>query len=219
MIFLGYFNRGIPVGHCYLAKEGQGWLYGEVDPKGRFTGENIAYIYPDLCTALVGAFENERLVEARTAVLVEAEIDPKTDLFRLSFSPPMPDSPAYTYSPSNSQSIPCDWQLQDMYERVTVYSVKSKVEGAGDGLFAARDLPANTIISYYNGLLIEADENYSSSNHNYQIYVDWSNTETSPYIDIPNECIDLSSYRASLAHKANHSFKPNCKFVSVDHPR
>ena len=102
---------------------------------------------------------------------------------------------------------------------MTVYSVKSKVDRAGDGLFAKRDLPANTVISYYNGFHIEADETYQSSNHNYQIYVDWSNTESSPYIDIPNECIELSNYKASLAHKANHSFNPNCKFVSVDHPR
>ena len=33
------------------------------------------------------------------------------------------------------------------------------------------------------------------------------------------ECIDLDNYRASLAHKANHSFSPNCKFVAGDHPR
>ena len=55
--------------------------------------------------------------------------------------------------------------------------------------------------------------------HRLNPVVDWSNTEGSPYVDIPMECIDLDNYRASLAHKANHSFSPNCKFVSVDHPR
>ena len=79
--------------------------------------------------------------------------------------------------------------------------------------------PKDTIVAYYNGLHIEPKENYSSPSCDYQIYVDWANTEGSPYVDIPMECIDLDNYRASLAHKANHSFSPNCKFVAVDHPR
>ena len=29
----------------------------------------------------------------------------------------------------------------------------------------------------------------------------------------------LDRYRASLAHKANHSFVPNCKYVAMAHPR
>ena len=52
-----------------------------------------------------------------------------------------------------------------------------------------------------------------------QIYVDWKNTDNSPFVDLPNECADVTVYTASLAHKANHSFVPNCQFVAVDHPR
>ena len=131
----------------------------------------------------------------------------------------LPDAPAYTRRRSDSKCIPCDWKLEDNYERVTVFSKKSDVHWAGDGLFVRRDLPKDTIVAYYNGLHIEPKENYSSPSCDYQIYVDWANTEGSPYVDIPMECIDLDNYRASLAHKANHSFSPNCKFVAVDHPR
>ncbi len=189
-----------------------------MDEKGRFSGENIAYIYPDLLTAMVGTFHQEKLVEARSAVITDATV--VDDVLTLQFSQPEPDSPAFTLAPSTSSSIPCDWQLDDPYERVTVLAKKSDVEGAGDGLFAKRDLPSDTIISYYNGLRIEAGEDYASSSYNYQIYIDWSKTEEgSAFVDIPMECIDLEAYRASLAHKANHSFNPNCKFISVDHPR
>ena len=59
LIFVGYFHRGLPTGYCWLAKEGQGWLFGEVDERGHFSGDNIAYIYPDLLTAITGTFEKE----------------------------------------------------------------------------------------------------------------------------------------------------------------
>jgi SET domain-containing protein len=36
-------------------------------------------------------------------------------------------------------------------------------------------------------------------------------------IDIPQEYAD--SYRATLGFKANHSFRNNCGFTAVDHPR
>ena len=53
----------------------------------------------------------------------------------------LPDAPAYTRRRSDSKCIPCDWKLEDNYERVTVFSKKSDVHWAGDGLFARRDLP------------------------------------------------------------------------------
>jgi len=219
-MFIGSFHRGLPTGYCWLAKEGQGWLFGEVDERGRFSGDNIAYIYPDLLTAITGTFEKEQLVEARSSKIIAADFDEHTDILKVMLSQHiLPDAPAYTRKPSDSKCIPCDWKLEDNYERVTVFSKKSDVHWAGEGLFARRDLPKDTIVAYYNGLHIEPKETYSSPSCDYQIYVDWANTEGSPYVDIPIECIDLDNYRASLAHKANHSFSPNCKFVAVDHPR
>ena len=130
------------------------------------------------------------------------------------------DTRLYSYCPSDSVNVPCDWTLRDPYERVTVSCRPSELPtGAGDGLFALRDIPAKTVISYYNGIRLLPGECYTTTSCNYQIYVDWSNTDESPYIDIPKECVDASSYCASLAHKANHGFKPNCRYVPADHPR
>ena len=43
---------------------------------------------------------------------------------------------------------------------------------------------------------------------------------SSPYgfsIDLPHEV--ASSYRTTLGFKANHSFRNNCGFIAIDHPR
>jgi hypothetical protein len=80
-------------------------------------------------------------------------------------------------------------------------------------------LAQNIIIAYYNGIRVQPGEEYHTTSWNYQIYVDWSNTDGSAFVDIPMECTDATIYRATLAHKANHSFTPNCQFIAVDHPR
>ena len=71
LVFVGFYRKGLPFGDCWLAKEGQGWLFGQVDDKGRFTGTHIAYVYPNLCTAIYGTFREEILVEARATVIVK----------------------------------------------------------------------------------------------------------------------------------------------------
>ena len=38
-------------------------------------------------------------------------------------------------------------------------------------------------------------------------------------LDIPAWATSTAAYCASLAHKANHSFDPNCQFVVFDHPK
>ncbi len=68
---------------------------------------------------------------------------------------PDKNAPILDYCPSTKDSIPCQWLLKDPYETTTVFCRTSDIEGAGDGLFAAKDLPTNLIISYYNGFHIE----------------------------------------------------------------
>ena len=42
--------------------------------------------------------------------------------------------------------------------------------------------------------------------------------EEREYLDIAPECVSLDNYRASLGHKINHSFQPNCKWDTILHP-
>lgn len=78
LIFVGFYKKGLPTGYCYVAKEGQGWLYGEVDKKGRFSGTDVAYLYPNLYTAIHGSFNEETLVEGRATFVEKAQIDAHT---------------------------------------------------------------------------------------------------------------------------------------------
>ena len=37
-------------------------------------------------------------------------------------------------------------------------------------------------------------------------------------MDIPPDFVSLNRYRATLAHKINHSFDPNCRWGVINHP-
>ena len=50
----------------------EGFLYGNVDRRGQFSGENITFVYPDFLTGLRGRFEHGVLVDA-TAVDIIGE--------------------------------------------------------------------------------------------------------------------------------------------------
>lgn len=53
--FLSKFKNGIPDGPVWMGLIGepiigQGFLYGKLNKKGKLTGDEIAYIYPDYLT-------------------------------------------------------------------------------------------------------------------------------------------------------------------------
>jgi len=65
--WVGWFQAGLAVGTCWQSVEGDAWLVGKVDKDGRMTGDEIAFLYPDLSTALLGTFEEGVLVSAVSA--------------------------------------------------------------------------------------------------------------------------------------------------------
>ena len=62
LTFLGWFEKGKPVGPCWKFLVGGTYIYGIVDKNGDFTGQDIAFIYQDLELALVGEFKDGILV-------------------------------------------------------------------------------------------------------------------------------------------------------------
>ena len=53
--WLGRYRGGVARGRCWAWREGGGWLTAAVDTDtGSFTGDNIAFLYPDLRTAILG---------------------------------------------------------------------------------------------------------------------------------------------------------------------
>ena len=75
--FVGTYNSGIPggAGPCWQYKEGGGYLYGQPNAKGEFSGDEIAFIYPDLYTCYVGSFQNGVMLNAVEATIKNAEIN------------------------------------------------------------------------------------------------------------------------------------------------
>ena len=49
-------------GVCWLVMPGGGCVVGPVNEEGALTGDNIAYLYPDFHTALLGQFSDGQLV-------------------------------------------------------------------------------------------------------------------------------------------------------------
>ena len=74
-VTIGHFYNNKPRGKAWQWKSErmlEGFLYGEVDEEGKFTGDEITFLYPDLLTGLHGKFVDGEVKEAR-AVDILAE--------------------------------------------------------------------------------------------------------------------------------------------------
>lgn len=61
-----WFYRNTPTGIIWNFLTGGGFLVGRADATGNMTGDNIAFLYPDLRTALYGTFINGKMAVAQT---------------------------------------------------------------------------------------------------------------------------------------------------------
>ena len=87
MGFVGTYKNGIPGGDgpCWLYKEGGGYLYGHPDANGDFTGDEIAYIYPDLYTCYVGSFQKGVMINSVEGTIQSAKCT-EQNIMKLAFS-------------------------------------------------------------------------------------------------------------------------------------
>ena len=99
--FFGKFEAGIPTGYCWKGLLGGAWIIGKVDSKGEFTGDDIAYVYPDLETALVGTFKNGLMIKARPAEIIGEKCENGIKI--LEFSDPK--GPEFHYDPPTTDSF------------------------------------------------------------------------------------------------------------------
>lgn len=221
LAWAGLFKNGVPHGASWRGVEGGGFLYGNVGPKGYFEGHKNAYIYPDMSTALFGDFSQNKMVEAVPVTIKEVYVEKCNAILRLRFTKKPQNPITYQRWFSTQTSVGVPPLLEDPYESKFVIAGKSRMgDNAGDGLFLKKDVKANTTISFYNGIRVKPGEHSPFENSGYQIYVDWNKAGevTSDFMDIPPEYISLNKYRASLGHKINHSFDPNCRWGTMEHP-
>merc|ERR1712181_134025 len=102
--------------------------------------------------------------------------------------------------------------LCEPWEHQRVQARDSDMDDAGEGLFAKKSLKQGELVALMNGARSPPSLHQEWSD--YRIKLD-GNTD----LDIPESLRSLSAYCATLAHKANHSFTPNCRWGRVDHPR
>ncbi|XP_020509036.1 histone-lysine N-methyltransferase SETD7 [Labrus bergylta] len=209
LVFKGQYKENIRCGDCQVYYPDGGCVSGEVNNDGELTGDSIAYIYPDGLTALHGSFVDGELIEARCATLISNQSGrPRFEITS--------NSPVYSYDKSTSTCIATHTLLPDPYESKMVFVADSLIKGAGQGLFAKTDAETDTVMAFYNGVRITHSEVDSR---------DWAmngNTislDEDTVIDVPRPFDLIERYCASLGHKGNHSFTPNCKYEPFLHPR
>ena len=78
--FIGHFEDGIPTGHCWSGLLGGAWLWGKGDNEGEFSGDDIAYIYPDMKTAFYGKFIKGTMVCCLKILLIQANFVDKRNV-------------------------------------------------------------------------------------------------------------------------------------------
>ena len=191
---------------------------GRLDQFGDFSGRDLAFLFPDLRTALYGTFRRGRMVSALAARV--SSLVRRDNIMGLAFTTQSTSS--YSWDPATRDCISSRPLLQDPYEMVSSRVGQCKDPSKGEGLFVATPggVQPGTILAFYNGVRLTSEEcSQPCEDWRDDAYKIMDQTEEENVLDIPQQFRSLSQYRATLAHKANHSFKPNAKFCSFFHPR
>lgn len=211
MAVRGFHKDNQRIGHLQVFDEHGAILWGVVNKEGTLTGKAITYVYPDLKHVLVGHFIDNVLCSAKWGMLMNSINDSAPEVMVNSKV-----TESVTYDPSTHDQL-SKYPLQvDLYEQDKVYVAQSGIPGAGEGLFTRKELPSNSVISFYNGVRLSHEEVDSR---------EWSlndctiTLDEDVVLDVPQEYTALDKYCATLGHKANHARTPNCEYVLFDHPR
>ena len=209
-------KNGKAVGFCWKRVFGNGYLYGIET----FTGDNIAYIYPDLETVLIGKFKTGIMISAKETTITRIRC--KNGLVELDFAPAW--GTEFHYSVPSNETFGDQPTVTDPLDDKYVYMSWSGT--GGQGIFAKRDIPMGTQFVQYNGLVMDHDQLEIYNNHfqRHQAYLNALygtrgrksiKTHQNAYNQIvTNKCIIVFPheigggtryYKATLAHKVNHS--------------
>jgi len=209
----GRHYRGVLRGWFWQGHyDNSGWTVGRVDDKGELTGDDIAYIYPDMKNAIKGKFHNCGLVEGHMCELIGCYEE--NDVFIPVFS--QPSGQTYEYEEPSIRNIANNPLLREPWEAERSEVKESLLPQGGEGLFAKRDIERREVVALYNGIKVKtgtyASEHMPRSDYRIRLNGDID-------MDIPKGYHQLGQYCATLAHKANHSFTPNVEWGLFEHPR
>ena len=127
-----------------------GFFYGSLDSiSGKFSGDNVTFVFPDMKTVLVGKFKNSYMVAARESKIIAERCN--NGIKEILVAPVDANSPIFRYKRPNGWSMGYDYTLTDPYERRTSYISKSRFDG--EGVFAKRNIKKGELVSYYGGII------------------------------------------------------------------
>lgn len=133
---------------------GGGFMHGKFNEEGKATGDALAFIYPDMSTALLGRFEDFVMKSAYEAEVLDATCDHNGLVIISQFSDK--SGPEFFYeAPTNESYGAGPIGVIDPYERKSVRMMQSNIPQAGDGVFAIKDFPAHRCTCYYSGFLYD----------------------------------------------------------------
>jgi len=210
------YTNGIPETGLYgwWFPIGGGAIYCTPNEKSQADGDGCVYLYKDIHTGMVGTWKDGKMVTGKPAILESLVMDSgmlKPEMKILEEKEP------YMYYQSSNESISLTPMQTDVFEDVHVYIAPSTISKAGEGLFAGTKFEPGDLIAIYNGIRFSEMEhrlNKESRRSPYTIH-GWEDQ----VLDIPKKYQSREHYVASLAHKANHSKKPNGEFSLCYHPR
>ena len=162
---------------------------GAVDGKGMFTGTNIAFLYPDLSTAIVGEWHDGHLVSGKSGRLTSLEEVQGVLVPGFTLDEESKEGNNFERWISTDKRMLCPPHQMDPYESTLVRVAKSEVEGGGEGLYAKRNIPAGTLIAYYNGIRMTKEQRTPYGDTGYAIFVEWAERgrRTGDHMDLPPE--------------------------------
>ena len=86
------------------------------------------------------------------------------------------------------------------------------MEGGGDGAYAKKDIPAGTLVAYYNGIRLKAGENSPYYDTGYAIFVEWNRKSLFGYKN--GEHMDLPT-KVMSAGTCHHGLLLTCSYFST----
>ena len=111
-------------------------------------GENIAFIYPDFETVLLGNFQNGVMIAAKpTKILAERC---KNGIKELKFAHPKENEPIFKYERPTDLRPGDQPTVADPFESKRIYIGEGVMQ---DGLFAKKDIRNGELICYLSGTL------------------------------------------------------------------
>ena len=193
-----YLEFGVEGQAVWRLREGNCLLIGRKDADGQLTDQDTLYLYPGFLLAIFGSFKRGKMMTGRECVPTSLKFDsfglpnvtvtPVTNSRLLTFENPG------THIPAKHCSV------RDLWDMLHVYVRHSAEEGAGEGLFARRDIKQGQLVALFSGARKRHFRNESFEWSDYCIKLDESCS-----IDIPDYYISVEHYSATLAHKVTLS--------------